>query len=84
MPCVLLFTAPGSALESLFGETFCRQVKFLCCARWVKDSKERGLRRAQRGRAGARGGETPGLFVEMRTGFCLRRGSPGEQADLLP
>ena len=47
---VLLFTPPGSSLESLTGETCSRQVKFLCCIKGVKDSYERG--------AGERGRET--------------------------
>ena len=60
-------------LESLTGETCGKQVKFLCCVEGAKDSPERGLRRAQPIRAGERGGKTRGLFMEMRTGFGLRR-----------
>ncbi len=43
-------------LESLTGETCCRQVRFLCCVQGVKDSTERG--------AGEKGRETRGLLME--------------------
>ncbi len=64
-----LHRTPSMCLESLTGETCCRQVKFLCCVKRVKDSKERG--------AGERGEETRGLLMERRIGFGVRRASLG-------
>ena len=45
----------SNRLESLTGETCCRQVEFPCCVERVRDSNERG--------AGEKGGQTRGHLI---------------------